>query len=681
MDDKRTGHIEGIDGLRAVAVLAVVAFHLNPALAPGGFRGVDVFFAISGFVVTGALMGRQAANVFDLAAGFYAARVRRILPALIVCLLTTALVTTLLTPPSWLATQTRNVMVAAFLGFSNLVLMLGGGYFEPSAAYDPFLQTWSLGVEEQFYLIFPLLLIPFLIDRRRLGLMLLAGLALASLAAWFVLHQIDDRWAFYSFVSRFWEIGAGVLLRLTLSQWQPWLKRIGRWKATLLACLAWGSLGLILSLAAEASGVMEAGAVAGALAVIALVTARPNDWPGRLAARSLPQAIGRLSYSLYLWHWPTFVLFRWTVGLDGPVHCGLALLTAFVLAILSYVWVEQPSRRAVLPAFASSRLIVASGVAIALCGAAFAAAIDHARPELSLSVTRDTAVWQADERTPVILPNARCALSQTRERTGGGVIIAISRTGCPRPAASRTVFVMGDSHALSYLPMLRAHSAATGDQIRLFFKESCAFLPLYDEEASALDCWSFHQSMLDHIARTTGPGDVLFMPSLRLERISDQNGPALEDIVDPSQAALARANALREAQEALRPLSALDIHLVFEAPKPIFPAAAFRCSDSFNRNNPVCRPGLTISVVEMARRRAPVLASMAMLSRDPQISVWDPFPELCPNDPCSAFRNGRPLFFDGDHLSGYGSVFLAQSFERYLDHLLSKGVENGQRSR
>src|SRR5689334_16643980 len=153
------GYFPAVDGLRAIAVGTVMLFHLDRAYLPGGFVGVDIFFVISGFVVTASLAHLQFPSMRSLLAYFYARRLTRIMPALAVCMLVTTAIYVLLIPDSWLSNLTRNTGVAAFIGASNIVLARNtDAYFATTSSFNPFLHTWSLGVEEQFYLIFPFLL-------------------------------------------------------------------------------------------------------------------------------------------------------------------------------------------------------------------------------------------------------------------------------------------------------------------------------------------------------------------------------------------------------------------------------------------------------------------------------------------------------------------------------------------
>ena len=152
------GYIPGIDGLRAVAVLSVLLFHMRGSFLPGGFAGVDVFFVISGYVVSASLLHRHDNHIGRYLLAFYARRIVRIFPALLVCVLLTGVATTMLVPASWLSQTTAYTGLASIFGLSNFALVwFSDGYFSPRAEFNPFTHTWSLAVEEQFYLVFPVM--------------------------------------------------------------------------------------------------------------------------------------------------------------------------------------------------------------------------------------------------------------------------------------------------------------------------------------------------------------------------------------------------------------------------------------------------------------------------------------------------------------------------------------------
>lgn len=659
------GYIRAIDGLRAIAVGSVMLFHLWPPALPGGFTGVDIFFVISGFVVTGSLMGRRFDSLGEFARYFYARRLMRIMPALLTMLLVTLVAAQLFIPSAWLSDSLAQVARFAFFGLSNIVLATDtDSYFGPQAAYNPFTHTWSLGVEEQFYLVFPLLL--YWHQRLHQGpkaVRFVAGLSLASLALCAVLSFAAPKFAFYLMFTRFWELGAGMLLCLTIARWRPWAAQHGAKLA--LAGLAAIGVGLTMHEGPLFPFPLALLPVAGTAAVIASICAAPGTAPGRLLASRILVGIGLLSYSLYLWHWPVFVLFRWTTGLDRPEFAAAALALTILLALLSYWLIERPLRG--LPALSlwPRGRVVGLAVATTLVAAIGGDALIRAHDRLTLSITRDRATWQAEAGGALDPALSHCTLTQAVSAVGGGKLTSWTPSGCTVRPAGFALFVPADSHGLAYTPLLRQLAAEQGVPVRRYFRAGCPYLKLMETQASRPKCSGYFQAILDDIRRTAKPGDMVFLPGLRGTRLTNQfeGDPAVtgrhEDRVSPA--------AFAEAEALVAQLAGRGVRVVLEAPKPMFRSPAFRCSDWFNRDNPICRGGLTVPRSELLGRRAAMLAAMqALAARNPALSIWDPFPLLCPGDPCRSQPDGRPLFFDGDHLSGLGNALLYPSFRDTL---------------
>ena len=244
-----------VDGLRALAVLSVLVYHLNPAWLPGGFSGVDIFFVISGFIVSLSVSQVNHASqvgpqgLLRFMAFFYARRIQRIFPALLVCLLATTLATAILVPTAWLSDGIQRTGFFAFFGLSNFTLaQTGKDYFSPAAEFNPFTHTWSLGVEEQFYLVFPLLFFLWGLSggRRRWSPLLFGALLLVSVAysAW--LGSVDKTAAFYMLASRFWQLAAGVLLFQMMALGGNFAGVVDRPASVWRVSASWLSLGLVV---------------------------------------------------------------------------------------------------------------------------------------------------------------------------------------------------------------------------------------------------------------------------------------------------------------------------------------------------------------------------------------------------------------------------------------------------
>ena len=663
---ERLGYIPAIDGLRAVAVVSVILFHLWPKLLPGGFTGVDIFFVISGFVVTGSLLGRQFDSLGQLAKWFYARRLMRIMPALVAMLLAAILATQLFVPQAWLSNSIAQVGRFALFGLSNVVLATDTEtYFGPQAAYNPFTHTWSLGVEEQFYLLFPLLL--YWHQRLHSGpkavrwVAILTGLSLLICA---ILAAFAPKFAFYLIFARFWELGAGMLLCLTRDRWLGWAKR-QRWLGPVSALLI--AAGFAISEGPLFPFPFALLPVLGTAGLIATICA------GRAlrALASKPMvAVGLLSYSLYLWHWPVFVLFRWTGGLHTLNLQLAALAIAVVLAILSYFLIERPLRSNKRIASAPRGRVVAGVSAAVIVAALGGHALFAAHDRITLSVTGDRHAWYADPDRALDPARSHCAVTTTREKVGGGQTDVWTPGNCTAAPAGFALFVPGDSHAVAYTPDLRQLAADLGVPVRLYFKPGCPYLKLIESHASRPRCAGFYDAVLADIRSKARQNDVVFLPGLRLTRLTNQfEGD--RDAVGPAGDVVTDA-ALEEARQLLTRLAAGGAKLVLEAPKPLFPSPTFRCADWFNRTNPICH-GLSVKRTDMLEHRRKAMRAMSeLVARAPGATMWDTMPVLCPGDICEALPGGRPLFFDGDHISGLGNDLLYPELKQVLLSVVAK---------
>jgi len=685
-----SGYLPYVDGLRALAVVAVIAYHLDPRWLPGGFTGVDVFFVISGFVVSASLQRLPAAGSLGVFAQFYARRMRRIAPALVACLLATGLASGLFIPDSWLSETSAKTGRMAFVGLSNWVLAAtGNDYFSPKAEFNPYTHTWSLGVEEQFYLLFPLLFLAW--NRggrgRAWSTLLVALASAASLAYAFVRSRGggDAGDAFYLTTARFWQLGSGVLLYQLLA-----LR--GRFDAGMAppprAAWTWRSPLLALALAAVGYGLWRARPghspwpdglwpALGTLGLLALLHGAPAGWTRRALSQRAVVAIGRVSYSLYLWHWPVFVLFRWTVGLDSALAKTLALLLVAALAIASYRWVELPWRSGRIGKARTPARTVAAGLGLILLAAgAHALLLDTQRYYSLSTVSRHPLDWYAYAKD-LRKDFPHCAL-----RTGhvGGAKsfergeCDLRASGLETPRKPTQLFVAGDSHALAYNELLRRFALQRGVAVRLYGVGGCAIVGLQAWQATHAGCQAYERSTLDDVAAHARDGDVLFLPALRLLRLAEQTELFDEAAVmaeqDSAAARAARAAGEDAAVALLQPLAQRGVRIVFEAPKPLLRAPPYRCSDWFNRGNAICARGTEIQRATMERYRAPVLQSLQRIAaRLPHATVWDPLPALCDAERCAGMRDGRPLFFDADHLSGYGNRVLLPGFTAHIESI------------
>lgn len=679
---ERRAYFPHIDGLRALAVLSVVIYHLDARWLPGGFSGVDVFFVISGFIVSASVGSRAGENLPAFASFFLARRIRRIAPALLACLLLTSLFTALLVPSAWLSEANQKTGHYAFFGLSNVILArTSNDYFSPIADFNPYMHTWSLGVEEQFYLLFPAMFFLWrYAGRWRMVCAGVFGVALLASATYSaVLGANDATAAFYLIGSRFWELAAGVLLYQLMVLTG---RDFDRAEQDPPAWFRWGALVSVLVIAlnfflARPNQFPFPGALLSVIGTLgALFFMHGNVHRGALAwLLTSPPAryIGRISYSLYLWHWPVFVLFRWTVGTDTAICRMNALVIATVLSMLSYHCVETPFRNARRIRWVSRWRVVVVGILCIGVASWVGRRIDKSQPRLSLStVTQHAGDWyplplKADASFP------GCKVNYSSAPLATGFTLDFSRSGCLGQDEGVRVFVVGDSHAMSLQTLFTLHLMASGGVLKLYNNGGCPFVSLQPWRENNDVCHRNAVAVMQDLQANLRPGDVVFLPSLRLPRFVDEwiryPTSQVENQIFGPQGVNGRKGALPRAESMLRSLQAKGARVVIQAPLMVLKEPPFRCAERFSRSNAICAGGPTVERAEVERLRRPALQALQSLaSVVPNVTIWDPLAVFCAPDhhQCSAYADGRPLFFDGDHLSGYANRLLQPSFSKAI---------------
>ncbi len=658
-------YVPGIDGLRAIAVLAVILFHMDALpFWKGGFTGVDVFFVISGYVISKSLADKSDWKLSRYISGFYKRRLARIMPALLVMLLATTVASALFIPSSWLSRSIDSTGLSAFFGCSNFSFAWNNeSYFSPAVDLNPFLHTWSLALEEQFYLVFPLIFY-FRLRKKDVGRVtnrkaitnILSDYSLSALAVLsFIVSAFESaghvKNAYYLLPSRFWELAVGTMLfrQHSLDRFVPKRK-------------SWSNLLILTGLGIVGAGFLmaEQGAfpfpwallpVLGTASLICGTIGRESRTAAFQKILSSPVLtyVGRISYSLYLWHWPVSVLLRWTFGFTSLFSKGLYVLATIILAMISYHFIETPIHQSSLLKKQESWKFVAASLAIIAAAFFCAWGIWDSKSELSLSVTKNTYVWQSGK-----YKNDGPEKPSTDDPTIRG----------------RKLFAVGDSHTAAYRTMLNIVSKELGIEVHEYEQGDCAVAGLLkpmDERTEV-----HYKDALREISELARPGDVVFLAALRMPVFADQFEPTnIDEIVEDFFGEMAvqnRKQALKEAHTIIDSFTDTGAYVVMEAPLPVLFAPPYRCSDWFNKMNPIGANGLTVSRAFLEKMRRPVMESIFTLSNGHEgFFVWDPFPILCTDEIFSAYdQKGEPIFWDGDHLSGNGNRILAPSFEKFL---------------
>jgi peptidoglycan/LPS O-acetylase OafA/YrhL len=438
-------HRKDIDGLRAVAVLSVVLFHLGVSThLSGGFVGVDVFFVISGYLITGVLQAEVDSGRLSIAE-FYNRRVRRIFPALFVvhlfCLIASAIV---LFPDEARGVGRDVLWSLAFV--SNVVFARAGGYFNQSSQVAPLLHTWSLSVEEQFYIVLPLLLLVMSRLPRWLRLAILAALTVLSFAAAEWALGVDARRAFYLMQYRAWELLLGSLLALGA------VPRVrAKWFCEVLGVLGLGLILWAVFKIDDNTPFPGYWALPPCLGTLAILYSGANGETLTARLLSLPPLrwVGLVSYSLYLWHWPLIALYNARyVGLNNRAR-AVILLLALLASVVSYRYVERPFRQKPYRRSTRATLLIAvsamASVAVLSLALPLAAARLHPPDRLAETALKYLA-YDADVGAPT------CFLS-----SGFDDPQLFRKDVCLKfVPGHRSILVMGDSHAAHFVAAIKA---------------------------------------------------------------------------------------------------------------------------------------------------------------------------------------------------------------------------------
>jgi peptidoglycan/LPS O-acetylase OafA/YrhL len=475
-----------IDGLRALAILSVVFYHGGTAWLTGGFTGVDIFFVISGYLIGGHIYTELRAGNFSYLR-FYQRRARRILPALYAMLAFTLLAALLLLSPGEAAQLARDAC-AATLSASNIWFWGTANYFAGKSESNPLLMTWSLGVEEQFYAVIPVLMVLMARVRREWILPATVAVCVASFAFSAILTHRYPMMVFYLLPARAWELGTGVALAVNE------LERSSRPLSKASSLIA-GFTGLVLMIAPMfllmAQKDLRIPPASFSILGTVLLIAVPSSWINRRLL-SLPPLtfVGRISYSWYLWHWPMLAYMHIVCGVHLPAAApALTIAASFGAAVLSWRLIEQPFRGSRLaPVPLLTRYGLASAALLLVCGVVWrSGGVPQRFPALA-----------AMEATDRALKSDPCLAGSMSDEPN------LQPTCYDASAGRPSVALWGDSHSAALAPGLRPVAAAQGFGFDQLGKASCPpllgathFIPRLPPLAAG--CQHFNRRVLDLI--------------------------------------------------------------------------------------------------------------------------------------------------------------------------------------
>ncbi len=656
-----------LDGLRALAVLAVVAGHAHVPMMAGGFVGVDVFFVLSGYLITAIIARDVELGRFSFSE-FYERRARRILPALFFMISSVAVLGYFLFPP-WQYKMFASTVLATSVFGSNIQMMIStGSYFSADASLQPLLHTWSLAVEEQFYFFFPALILIGYRWMRRAVVAAVAALCLVSFYFAVSAIPVNQSQAFYLPHLRAWELGSGALFALLcLPKIRPtWLSSLigGTGIAMIASCI------LLYDETTSFPGLSALPVVLGTLLLIYAGQSREAK-STKLLSFGPCTWIGKISYSLYLWHWPPLVVvYTISDGQPGPIFTIGAVTIAFVLAWVSWRFVETPFRgKAGGLRFSRGQIFRLSGIGICSCAIlAFAIFISDG---IAGRVPKAAQI-AFNEATPMSDLEMSCRKANPVD--GKGCLLGSSNT-------QRSVALWGDSHAGAWIPGIDVWMRDIGVSGTAFIRSACP--PLLGHERfndpGQAGCLSWNEDVLDTLVKNDVSTVILaarWPLSYYGTRVAPERGKPLRMGLRSGNVTLEGPAAMRASLEnTVRALRVAGKQVIiigsvpeigWSVPEKYLDKAFF--GTGYGYTNPPW------SKVE--GRNTPVDKLLSDVSEASGAKFLPVAPYFC-GKACLTEVNGHLLYRDDDHLSEMGSVIFAPKALSGIDiHSFRRGPEH-----
>ena len=639
-----------IDGLRAIAVIAVIVDHINSSYLPGGFLGVDIFFVISGYVITASLYRHRFESFKDFVGNFYLRRLKRLLPALILFVGIMSILICLVNPSPGLSLQTG---LASLVGASNLVLYrLKTDYFAGSTELNVFTHTWSLGVEEQFYLLFPFIFwFSGLGSKNKGGLkrfaIIMATLSTGSLFSFIWLKLNSPEAAFFLMPPRFWEMGLGCLL---------FAYEQSRIIGPVPSFIAWPSLAaVIVSLWLPAKVSLLSTLVVALSSTLLIASLTSNRPATRLLSNSALVGVGLMSYSLYLWHWGVLSLSRWTIGIHWWT-IPIQVLLMIGLAYCSYRWVEKPLRTAAWSAQPFySFLYGATGIASTAALIGILAAPMKGRLFLGQTNELQNDSRLKDQRTVEL-----CNLFEDP----GSVSSEPGTCGFRAEKGKPMVYLVGDSHIHQFRHAIATYASQHGLGLHGVWGNACPFPDLtawaLSSDSRKKLCEKQQRLMTNKILSSVKAGDIVFV------------GDYLTAYFDPANAGPAHKEAIQDYSSKLRRISesligkGATVVIYLNAPRfdGLEGMSEGYCFPQWFK--PALSPNCSVAAKPFLARRERDFGWVRTWADGKHRVVWDGVDATT----CGPMVCNASHYKDEAHFLNYYSYYIFQQFLRLHPHVL-----------
>lgn len=631
-----------IDGLRAVAVCSVLFYHLGFSSLPGGFVGVDIFFVISGYLITQIILRQRQNDSFSFV-DFYVRRVKRLMPALFCTLFFSSIVACLVLFPSDLKGYFLSATSASFAVANFYFWREHGGYFGGNSADVPLLHTWSLGVEEQFYFVWPAMVVLAFMFKRKYVLHLLMGASFfgALIFSEYVVQTTFGA-AYYLMPTRFFELAGGAWIGLLAFDNKASSNKIVN------NFLAIAGLALIASgifLLSKADDFPGFNALLPALGAMALIQAGDKSIVAKLLSVSPATFLGKISYSLYLVHWP-LIVFTTYVGIELSTPVALSLLaSALVLGYLQWRFVENHFRFAkdssqlqtCLKFFLAPALVTTLVTVIVVLNQGLPNRFSTEVQVMDLAINTKPSEYRgtchSSRQQYASLPSDEC-------------YFGVKDPGA-KDQGHKTALLIGDSHANHLTGFIETHAKAANTKVRDYTMDSCMPLlidiPESEQSYNESVCFKRNAQIFEHLAQSSYDSVVIagLWPKNEYHYSREQLLSAFSELISAISA------------QGANPVLMLDVPGTFKAsPNCPIKLAAFGHITSCD------------APIAKAQKNAKLMTEIAaqLQLQFPSLSIKDPMQALCQQGQCVTALEGLPIYLDASHLNHTGSQKLGQAY-------------------
>ena len=661
-----------IDGLRAFAVFAVIINHFNKDILPSGYLGVDIFFVISGYVITSSLAGRKSKNFSDFITSFYERRIKRILPALVFFVLITSVVICLFHSNSSGPLKTG---ITSLFGLSNIALFSKAkDYFADSAALNPFTHTWSLGVEEQFYFLFPFLIWFSGFGRQtkkgaRNLFVVILFLSIFSLIAFIYLYQSNQPAAYFLMPTRFWEMATGCLVFLGLQKKGFVIDKFKNASPFFVLMIMIGVLFLPISAAILSTFSIVF------LSALLISCLREGTPIFTLLTNRKIIFIGLISYSLYLWHWGVLSISRWTIGIHWwsiPFQLGLI----YCLALASYKWIETPLRES---DWGLERWKTFSkGIFILVLTAVGLAYVEKQLKSKLYLGNSELNIRGRHFKSSAIDPQF-CSLNPKRYNFKYSNEKIFKKCFEKNGDNEQTFFFVGDSHARAFWLGAERIVKETNSNFFTFTSGATTFPSikyLNTEFENLIYKDQIIKSLKKEILSIIKEGDIVFI----IMRFPYHFGDYWYDypvknfrFFDHNDKQILRNTKQKHFEEWLyvlkefaKDLSKKNANIIISTPTPEFPQAKDKkCRiygpQWFNKlSTDDCNFSFPIEFFTSKEGKySYLIRDLKNISKGSKnLYLFDSLTEMCPNSECRYSLDGKALYTDDDHISNYSARYI-----------------------